>query len=430
MRNRKLGEFVIDGARQLCLKSVAHEQARRKRASGFHDRERMVGTKDHGVAAVEAERDPLALPFALTLHLERPKRRRFNLDIEFFDWGDENVATVRLAPEDRREEPDHRLPADRRPLVIPGAVTRDSHPRMAAAFGIPAFDRRQGALVDQPLQVVQADSLKLDGGSCLGHLRKVIGLLRGAAQGRSSPTMTKETAIVTGAAKRLGAAITRALLEDGWAVIAHVHHDGDEVAGGATKIVADLADEGSADLIFAAAVDHPPVRLLVNNAARFAFDGFGEFSPAEFHAHMAVNVCAPALLIDRFARLEESEDSLVVNLLDAKLTAPNPDFLSYSLSKNALFALTDLAARALAPRLIRVNGIAPALMFRSSGQSEENFEVMHAANPLRRGVEPDDVIGALRYLIDAKAVTGQVITIDSGQRFMGLARDVQFLGGE
>lgn len=242
--------------------------------------------------------------------------------------------------------------------------------------------------------------------------------------------MTKETAIVTGAGKRVGAAITRALLEDGWAVIAHVHRDGDEVVGGATKVVADLADEGCADSIFAAAVDHPPVRLLVNNAARFAFDGFGEFSPAEFRAHMAINVCAPALLIDRIARLEDGEGSLVVNLLDAKLAAPNPDFLSYSLSKNALLALTDLAARALAPRRIRVNGIAPALMLRSSGQSEENFEVMHAANPLRRGIEPDDVIAALRYLIDARAVTGQVITIDSGQRFMGLGRDVQFLGGE
>ena len=242
--------------------------------------------------------------------------------------------------------------------------------------------------------------------------------------------MTMRTAIVTGAGKRVGAVIARALLLDGWAVIAHVHQDDDEVADGATKVVADLADPGCAESIFAVAADHPPVRLLVNNAARFAFDGFGEFSPAEFDSHMAVNVRAPALLIDRFACLQGGEDSLVVNLLDAKLAAPNPDFLSYSLSKNALSALTDLAARALAPRQIRVNGIAPSLMLRSSGQSEENFEAMHAANPMRRGVEPDDVIAALRYLIDARSVTGQVITIDSGQRFMGLGRDVQFLGFE
>jgi NAD(P)-dependent dehydrogenase (short-subunit alcohol dehydrogenase family) len=69
-------------------------------------------------------------------------------------------------------------------------------------------------------------------------------------------------------------------------------------------------------------------------------------------------------------------------------------------------------------------------MFQSSGQSEENFRVMHADNPLRRGVEPADVIGAIRYLVDARCVTGQIIVIDSGQRFLGLPRDVQFLGDE
>ena len=242
--------------------------------------------------------------------------------------------------------------------------------------------------------------------------------------------MRKRTAIVTGAGKRVGAAIARALLADGWAVVAHVHHDSDDVPEGAIKIAADLADEGSAEAIFAAAAGLPAVELLVNNAARFAWDGFGEFSPAEFDGHMAVNVRAPAMLIDRLAAASEVDGALVVNLLDSKLAAPNPDFLSYTLSKHALAALTELAARALAPRGIRVNGIAPALMLRSNGQSEENFKVMHSNNPLRRGVETEDVIAALRYLVEATAVTGQVITIDSGQRFYGLPRDVQFLGGE
>jgi NAD(P)-dependent dehydrogenase (short-subunit alcohol dehydrogenase family) len=142
---------------------------------------------------------------------------------------------------------------------------------------------------------------------------------------------------------------------------------------------------------------------------------------------MAVNVGAPALLIDAFAKTRRGDDALVVNLLDSKLTAPNPDYLSYTLSKAALDELTNLAARALAPKGIRVNGIAPALMLRSSGQSEENFEVMHANNPLRRGVEPSDVVDAIRYLVEARSVTGQTLVIDSGQRFLGLDRDVQFL---
>jgi NAD(P)-dependent dehydrogenase (short-subunit alcohol dehydrogenase family) len=237
------------------------------------------------------------------------------------------------------------------------------------------------------------------------------------------------TAIVTGAGKRVGADIARALLGDGWSVVAHVHHEADEVPSGATKVVADLIHPNCAETVFAAAQDLPPVRLLVNNAARFAWDGFGEFSTAEFDAHMAVNARAPALLIDRFARSHDgSADALVVNLLDSKLAAPNPDYLSYTLSKQALAGLTELAARALAQRGIRVNGIAPGLMLRSSGQSEENYDAMHANNPFRRGVEPEDVIGALRYLIGARCVTGQVLVIDSGQRFMALDRDVQFLG--
>ena len=240
--------------------------------------------------------------------------------------------------------------------------------------------------------------------------------------------MSERTAIVTGAGKRVGAAIARTLLHDGWTVIAHVHHAEDSVADEAIKVVADLADLDCADAIFEAAAGQPPVRLLVNNAARFAWDGFGEFDPGELDAHMAVNVRAPALLIERLAAAHRGGDALVVNLLDAKLAGPNPDYLSYTLSKTALAGLTELAARALASRSIRVNGIAPALMLRSSGQTEENYEVMHARNPLSQGVEPDDVIAAIRYLVDAPAVTGQIITIDSGQRFMGLERDVQFLG--
>ena len=241
-------------------------------------------------------------------------------------------------------------------------------------------------------------------------------------------TADPRTAIVTGAGKRIGREIAAALVEDGWTVVAHVHHEDDDVPEGTTKIAADLAQPDCAERIFAAAQGLPPVRLLVNNAARFAWDGFGEFDPGELGSHMQVNVQAPALLIERFARAYDgSGDALVANLLDAKLAAANPDFLSYTLSKQALAGLTELAARALAPRGIRVNAIAPALMLRSNGQSEENFEAMHANNPLGRGVEAADVIGALRYLIGAPCVTGEVIVIDSGQRFLGLGRDVQFL---
>ena len=239
---------------------------------------------------------------------------------------------------------------------------------------------------------------------------------------------TPRSAIVTGAGKRVGAAIAEALLGDGWTVIAHVHHDQDRVPDGAVKAVADLSDTNCADVIFASAAGLPPVRLLVNNAARFALDGFGDFDVAEFDAHMAVNARAPTLLIERFAAAHQpGEDGLIVNLLDAKLAAPNPDFLSYTLSKQTLAGLTELAARALAPSGIRVNAVAPAVMLRSGEQSEENFRAMHAHNPLGRGVAPADVVDAVRYLIGARCVTGQTLVIDSGQRFLALDRDVQFL---
>jgi NAD(P)-dependent dehydrogenase (short-subunit alcohol dehydrogenase family) len=235
------------------------------------------------------------------------------------------------------------------------------------------------------------------------------------------------TAIVTGGGKRVGEQIVQALLDDGWAVVAHVHHDHDAVPGGAVRAVADLADAQCAEPIFAGAEGLPPVRLLVNNAARFSFDGFGAASAQEFDEHLRVNARAPMLLIDELARRHSGGDALVVNLLDAKLAAPNPDFLSYSISKYALAGLGELAARALAQSGIRVNAIAPALMLPSGEQDQENFSAVHKLNPLGRGIEVADVIAALRYLIDSPGMTGQSLTLDGGQRFMNLPRDVQFL---
>ncbi|WP_310467774.1 SDR family oxidoreductase [Sphingomonas sp.] len=238
------------------------------------------------------------------------------------------------------------------------------------------------------------------------------------------------TAIVTGAGKRVGAAIAAGLGARGWSVVAHVHHAEDSVGEGMVRVAADLAAPDCAQKIFAAAAGLPPVRLLVNNAARFAWDGFGGFDEAEFDAHMAVNLKAPLRLGEAFYAAQQSGDggvALIVNLLDAKLAAPNPDFLSYTLSKQALAGLTELAARAYSPRGVRVNAIAPALMLRSAGQSDENYRAMHAANPLGRGVEPADVLAALDYLIASPAVTGAVLTIDGGQRFAAPGRDVQFM---
>lgn len=236
----------------------------------------------------------------------------------------------------------------------------------------------------------------------------------------------ERTAIVTGAGKRVGKVIAEALVADGWTVIAHVRRDSDAVPEGTIKVAAELGEADCATRVFGA-LGGRTAGLLVNNAARFAGDSAEQFSTDEFAAHMAVNVQAPVLLTKAFAAQSGQGDRLVVNLLDSKLGAPNPDFLSYTLSKMALAGFTELAARAFAARGTRVNAIAPALMLRSPGQSEANFAAMHARNPLGRGVEPADVVAALRYFIEARTVTGQTITVDGGQRFMALPRDVQYL---
>lgn len=235
------------------------------------------------------------------------------------------------------------------------------------------------------------------------------------------------TAVVTGAARRVGQRIVRALLDDGWAVVAHVHRPEDEVEAGACKVVADLAEADCAERIFDAAAGLPPVALLVNNAARFTFDGFGAVSVDQFDSHMAVNVRAPLLLIDALARRHCDGDAQIINILDSKLAAPNPDFLSYTLSKFALAGLGEVAARALADRGIRVNAIAPALMLPSGDQDAANFAATHGHNPLQRGVSVADLVAALRFLVQTPVITGQTIILDSGQRYWGLPRDVQFL---
>lgn len=240
--------------------------------------------------------------------------------------------------------------------------------------------------------------------------------------------MTEErTAIVTGAGKRVGAHIAQALLGQGWAVVAHVRNDEDAVPSGAVKAVADLAATDNSDRIFAACEGLPPVRLLVNNGARFAWDDLENFNPQEFDAHMHTNVRAPVLLTQGFAARHSGGDGLIVNLLDSKLCTPNADFLSYTLSKQAFAGFTEIAARSLAGQGIRVNGIAPALMLKSPGQSEANYRKMHPRNPLGRGVETSHIIAALNYLIASPTVTGEMLVIDGGQRFQPPGRDVQFL---
>ncbi|QPQ54020.1 SDR family NAD(P)-dependent oxidoreductase [Allosphingosinicella flava] len=240
------------------------------------------------------------------------------------------------------------------------------------------------------------------------------------------------TAIVTGGAKRIGAALVRALAADGWHVLIHCNRSRAEAEalageiGNATVVSADLADPAAAERIMAAADGLPPLRLLVNNASRFTYDAPLGFTVEDWDAHHAINLRAPALLSKAFVE-KAGEGGVIVNLLDAKLSQPNPDFFTYTISKMGLAGLTELTARSFAARRIRVCGIAPSVTLVSGPQSRENFKAVHAMNGLKRGVEVAEIVAALRFILATPTLTGQTITIDGGQRFLGLPRDVQYM---
>ncbi|WP_265562071.1 SDR family oxidoreductase [Sphingomicrobium arenosum] len=237
------------------------------------------------------------------------------------------------------------------------------------------------------------------------------------------------TALVTGARHRIGAAIAAHLRGRGWRVFAHVRREDDAVPDGCERVVGDLAKADAGERLFAQV--EGPCDLLVNNASAFEHDDLHAPDAAMFERLMAVNARAPLLLTSAFAARQGSGgDRQIVNILDAKLAAPNPDHASYTLSKAALMGLTQMAARALGTSGIRVNGIAPALMLPSGAQDKGDFAAVHDLNPLGRGVEPAHLLGALDALTDNPVVTGQIMWLDAGQRFLALPRDVAFLGDE
>lgn len=251
-----------------------------------------------------------------------------------------------------------------------------------------------------------------------------------------TPGGSHPLALVTGGAKRIGAAFTRALAAEGFRVAIHCNRSRDAADALAAEIQAegappplvveaDLADPDVGEQLLSALPAAPA--LLVNNASLFEEDRLENFTIEHWQRHTAVNLLAPTLLIRSLAaRLPAEARALVVNLSDAKLASLNPDFFSYTVSKIGLAGVTELAARSLAPR-IRVNAIAPAVTLVSGPQSRANFEAAHVLNPLGRGVDVADLVRALLYLVNTPTVTGQTLVIDAGQRFLALPRDVAYM---
>ena len=171
----------------------------------------------------------------------------------------------------------------------------------------------------------------------------------------------------------------------------------------------------------------PPVELLVNNAARFEYDNLSNINSALLDQHFFANVRGPILLSKAFFELvKKGQQGCVINILDNKIFALNPDYLSYTISKAALQCATETFAMAMAPH-VRVNGIAPGITLESGGQGESSFQKGQKMSPMGKVSSVEDIIKALFFIVNTTSLNGHIITIDGGQRLQKLDRDVAFL---
>lgn len=234
------------------------------------------------------------------------------------------------------------------------------------------------------------------------------------------------TALVTGAGRRIGAAISRRLAAAGYAVAVHCRGsraEADAVAdavraagGNAVVVQGDLAvPQACDDVLDAAARALGPLSLLVNNASLFEKDTLQTLDLALWDRHFAVNLRAPVLLARRFAaQARPADDPSIVNVVDQRVLRLTPQVFSYTLTKAALHAATVTMAQSLAPA-IRVNAIGPGPTIANVHDGEAGMAAEVAGVPLARAVPPDDIADAVLYLAAARSVTGQTIAVDSGQ---------------
>ena len=235
-----------------------------------------------------------------------------------------------------------------------------------------------------------------------------------------------KTALVTGAARRIGRAIALDLARHGWAVAVHCNRSEPEArevvrlieqgGGRATLVQADLAREAETEtLVPRAAEALGPLTCLVNNASTFELDLADTVTRASWDAHLETNLRAPFLLTQAFARqLPVDQAGNVINLLDQRVWNLTPYFVSYTVSKTGLWTLTRSLALALAPR-IRVNAIGPGPALKSPRQTEADFARQCEMTPLKRGTTPGEICDAVRFILGAPALTGQMIVLDGGQ---------------
>jgi len=243
-------------------------------------------------------------------------------------------------------------------------------------------------------------------------------------------------ALITGAAQRIGRELALDLAQHGWGIGLHCHGSFDEAERLAAELQtqgakvavlrADLADFSAVERLVpqcAAALGTPT--CLINNASMFTYDDVTSLDPAIWDAQLAVNLKAPVFLAKALAAgLPADVDGNVINIVDQRVWKPTPRFFSYAISKSGLWNATRTLAQALAPR-VRVNAIAPGPVLKSAHQTDEEFRRQCEATILERGTTPGEIARAVRFILDAPAMTGQMIALDGGQHLAWETPDVQ-----
>ena len=252
-------------------------------------------------------------------------------------------------------------------------------------------------------------------------------------------------ALVTGAGKRLGRAMAIYLAGQGHDVAVHFASsatDAEETCARiralgrqAVALQADLLDEAQVQALIprAAQALGGALTVLVNNASIFEYDSLTTATRAGWDRHMESNLRAPFVLIQGLAAQcpptgldaqgEPVASGLAVNMIDQRVWKPTPEFMTYSLAKAGLWALTRTAAQALAPQ-IRVNAIGPGPTLQGARQTDSHFARQRAATVLHRGANPSDVTAALGFFLNSPSVTGQMIATDGGQHLAWQTPDV------
>jgi len=235
-----------------------------------------------------------------------------------------------------------------------------------------------------------------------------------------------QTALITGAARRIGRAIALDLAAHGWRVGIHYRSSGREaltladeiraVGGSAAAFACNLAELGEVrELIARCAQTLGPPTCLVNNASEFLPDTITSLTPEMWDTHLDVNLKAPVFLAQAlYLNLPEDAEGNVINIVDQRVWRPTPQFFSYTISKAGLWTATQTLAQAMAPR-VRVNAIGPGPVLKSVHQKREDFEAEAAATLLKRGPTLEEIAAAVRFILDTPSMTGQMIALDGGQ---------------